>query len=87
MVKTISSQAFLKVPITLKVPNQIDPITGEILQEFSSAKDAGDSFGKPRANSEIIKVCRNYVSPKGKHYKTALGFKWKYKNEGSTTRI
>lgn len=66
---------------------QIDPITGEILQEFSSAKDAGDSFGKPRANSEIIKVCRNYVSPKGKHYKTALGFKWKYKNEGSTTRI
>lgn len=64
---------------------QIDPITGEILQEYSSAKAAGDSFGKPRANSEIIKVCRNYISPKGKHYKTALGFIWKYKNEGSTT--
>jgi group I intron endonuclease len=64
---------------------QIDPITDEVLQEFSSAKSAGDSFGKPHANSEIIKVCRNYVTPMGRHYKTALGFKWKYKNEGSTT--
>lgn len=64
---------------------QIDPETNEVIKEFSSAKSAGDSFGKPRANSEIIKVCKNYVSPSGKKYITALGYKWKYKNEGSTT--
>jgi group I intron endonuclease len=68
---------------------QIDPKTNEIIQRFDSAKQAGDFFGKPRANSEIIKVCRQYVSPSGKKYLTALGFKWEYEDknkfEGSTT--
>lgn len=66
---------------------QINPETNKIIRRFSSAKEAGDSFGKPRANSEIIKVCRQYVSPSGRHYKTALGYKWKYEKdiEGSTT--
>lgn len=66
---------------------QIDTKTNEIIQRFNSAKEAGESFGKPRANSEIIKVCRNYVSPSGKHSKTALGYKWKYEKDidGSTT--
>lgn len=66
---------------------QINPKTNEIIQRFSSAKAAGEHFGKPRANSEIIKVCKNYVSPSGRHYKTALGYKWKYEKdiEGSTT--
>lgn len=64
---------------------QIDANTNEIIQEFSSAKAAGDSLGKPKGNSEIIKVCKNYVSPSGRHYRTAFGYKWKYKNEGSTT--
>lgn len=69
---------------------QIDKDTGEVIREFDSAKEAGDFFGKPRANSEIIKVCRGYVSPKGRHYITALGYKWKYKDEidnGATTSI
>lgn len=64
---------------------QIDPITNEIINEFPSAKAAGDSLGHPRGNSEIIKVCKKYVSPSGRHYRTSLGYKWKYKNEGSKT--
>ena len=64
---------------------QLDAKTNEVIQEFSSAKAAGDYLGKPRGNSEIIKVCKHYVSPSGRHYITALGYKWKYKNEGSTT--
>lgn len=63
---------------------QLDPETKEVISEFSSAKEAALRFGKPRANSEIIKVCRHYVSPSGKKYITALGYKWKYK-ESSTT--
>lgn len=66
---------------------QINPETDEVIQRFKSAKEAGESFGKPRANSEIIKVCKGYVSPSGRHYRTALGYKWKYEKdiEGSTT--
>ena len=63
----------------------LDAKTNEVIQEFSSAKAAGDYLGKPKGNSEIIKVCKHYVSPSGRHYITALGYKWKYKNEGSTT--
>nr|DAR32391.1 MAG TPA: intron associated endonuclease [Bacteriophage sp.] len=63
---------------------KLDPLTDEELAEYSSALEAGKSFGKPRANSEIVKVCRGYVSPSGRHYRTALGYKWKYK-ESSTT--
>ncbi len=63
---------------------QIDPITNEGIAEFSSALEAGKHFGRPRANSEIVKVCRGYISPSGRHYITALGYKWKYK-ESSTT--
>ena len=62
---------------------QLD-LDGNIIREFQSAKEAANFFGKPRANSEIIKVCKGYVSPSGRHYITALGYKWKYK-EGSTT--
>ena len=58
---------------------QIDPITDEVLMEFKSSKEAGVYLGHPRANSEIVKVCKNYVSPSGKRYLTCLGFKWRYK--------
>ena len=57
---------------------------GNIISEFPSAKEAARTLGKPRADSEIIKVCKKYVSPSGRHYITALGYKWEYK-EGSTT--
>lgn len=59
---------------------QIDPNTNEEIRLFSSALEAGKYFGRPRANSEIVKVCRGYVSPSGRHYLTALGYKWKYKD-------
>ena len=64
---------------------QIDAKTDKILRRFNSAKEAGESLGKARGNSEIIKVCRGYVSPSGKKYLTAFGYKWKYDIEGSTT--
>ena len=62
---------------------QLD-LSGNFLNEYNSAKEAARMLGKPRADSEIIKVCKGYVSPSGRHYITALGYKWKYK-EGSTT--
>ena len=62
---------------------QLD-LEDNIISEFPSAKEAARTLGKPRADSEIVKVCKNYVSPSGSHYITALGYKWKYK-EGSTT--
>ena len=64
---------------------QIDIKTNKIINRFKSAKEAGLSLGKVRGNSEIIKVCKGYVSPSNKRYKTAFGYKWKYDFEGSTT--
>ena len=66
---------------------QIDAKTDEVIKTFKSAKEAGESLGKPRSNSEIIKVCKNYISPSGRKYITALGYKWKYEKDikGSTT--
>jgi len=64
---------------------QLDPCTNSVIAEFSSAKAAGVSLGNPRGNSEIIKVCRHYVSPRSKkRYLTALGYKWKYKESPTT---
>ena len=57
---------------------QIDANTGEVLNIFSSALEAGKSIGNPRLNSEIIKCCKGYVSPSGRHYLTCKGYKWKY---------
>lgn len=57
----------------------IDPKTDKVIKEFSSARKAGEYLGNPRANSEIIKCCRGYVSPSGRHYITCKGYKWKYK--------
>lgn len=69
-----------------KPVRQIDIKTGEVLNVFKSAKEAGESLGKPRGNSEIIKVCKHYVSPSGRHYLSALGYKWEYDDfKGSTT--
>lgn len=56
----------------------IDPQTDEVLREFGSARKAGEYLGNPRLNSEIIKCCRGYVSPSGRHYLTCKGYKWKY---------
>lgn len=60
---------------------QLNAVTGEAIREFSSALEAGKWLGNPRLNSEIVKVCRGYVSPSGKHYITCKGYKWKYKEQ------
>lgn len=62
---------------------QIDPKTNKVINEFVSAKEAARSLGKT-SNAEIVKVCNGYISKSGRHYYTAFGFKWKYK-EGSET--
>lgn len=59
-------------------------LNNNFISEHESAKAAARSLGKPKSDSEIIKVCKKYISPSGKCYKTAIGYKWEYK-EGSTT--
>ena len=82
--KSHSDEAKKRIGTANSIPIiQLD-LDGNILNEFPSAKEAARNLGKPKADSEIIKVCKNYVSPSGRHYITALGYKWKYK-EGSTT--
>lgn len=55
-----------------KAVYQIDPTTEEIIAEYSSIKEAAMQFSESTHSS--ISLCCN-----GK-YKTAFGFKWKYKN-------
>lgn len=82
--KTHSEEAKLKIGRANSIPILQLDLNGNVITEFPSAKEAARSIGKPRADSEIIKVCKGYISPSGKRYITALGYKWKYK-EGSTT--
>ena len=82
--KTHSEEAKLKIGRANSIPILQLDLNGNVITEFPSAKEAARSLGKPRADSEIIKVCKGYISPSGKRYITALGYKWKYK-EGSTT--
>lgn len=82
--KTHSEEAKLKIGRANSIPILQLDLNETVITEFPSAKEAARSLGKPRANSEIIKVCKGYISPSGKRYITALGYKWKYK-EGSTT--
>lgn len=63
---------------------QLNVNTGMAIKEFSSAREAARTLGKPKSFTEIGKVCKRYISPSGKHYITALGYKWKFK-ESSTT--
>lgn len=82
--KTHSEETKLKIGKANSIPILQLDLNENIITEFPSAKDAARSLGKPRADSEIIKVCKGYISSSGKRYITALGYKWKYK-EGSTT--
>ena len=50
-------------------------LNGNFIAEFISAREAAKCLGKPKANSEILKVCNKYVSPSNRHYITALGYK------------
>lgn len=82
--KSHSDEAKKRIGTANSIPIiQLD-LDGNIINEFPSAKEAARNLGKPKSDSEIIKVCKKYVSPSGRHYITALGYKWKYK-EGSTT--
>lgn len=51
---------------------QIDPVTNCVIAEYASAREAAMKFSESTFSS--ISLCCN-----GK-YKTAFGFKWKYKN-------
>lgn len=82
--KTHSEEAKLKIGRANSIPILQLDLNGNVITEFPSAKEAARSLGKPKADSEIIKVCKGYISPSGKRYITTLGYKWKYK-EGSTT--
>jgi group I intron endonuclease len=82
--KTHTTDSKNKIGIANGKPVIQMDLNGNFIAEFRSARDAANSFGKPKANSEILKVCNNYVSPSNRHYRTALGYKWKFK-EGSTT--
>lgn len=65
---------------------QLD-LDGNIIKEYSSATEAALQLtGRKKANSEIIKVCKGYISPKGKKYITAFGYKWKYKESSTTSK-
>ena len=55
-----------------------------------SGKDAGEYFGRPNGNTDILNVCKGKVKNRNGHkihILTAFGFKWKYLKdiEGSTT--
>lgn len=52
-----------------KVVYKMDPITGEILQEFSSLKEASRSVNRDPSNLSVA-IKKNSIS---------AGFKWKYK--------
>ena len=82
--KTHTTNSKNKIGIANGKPVIQMDLNGNFIAEFRSARYAANSFGKPKANSEILKVCNNYVSPSNKRYRTALGYKWKFK-EGSTT--
>ena len=66
---------------------QIDVETNEIIKIYASPTMASKELNKKRGNVEISKVCTNYITPSGKRYLTAHGYKWKYLSdiEGSTT--
>lgn len=66
---------------------QLDSITEEVINEYSSAREAAKALGKPKSYVEIGKVCKNYISPSGKHYMTAIGYKWKFKESSTTIPI
>lgn len=54
---------------------QIDKNTGEIISEFKSARDAAIALGKnPGCGTSIRNVCK-----KKPGYRTAYGYKWKFK--------
>lgn len=53
---------------------QLDKITGQIINSFNSIKEAGEALGKPNVKDSIRKACKG-------EYKTAYGYKWRYRDE------
>ena len=76
-----------QVPQAMNFQAVIRDSEGNVIAEYSSATEAAVAVrGRAKANSEIIKVCKGYVSPKGKKYITAFGYKWKYKESSTTSK-
>lgn len=70
---------------------QYDANTMQEIAIYDSAKQASEKIsGNKRGASEIGKVCNGYVGSNGRHYITALGYKWKWfpknlEEKGSST--
>lgn len=62
-----------KIQKALSFPVVKISITNEIIEEYSSIKDAALSIKDNASTSSISKACKGIL-------KTAYGFKWKYKN-------
>lgn len=75
---------FLKERFSIPVL-QIDKNTNEVIVEYASIKDASRSIGMPKAGSDISRICRNVPKSNGKLIHICGGFKWKFKEKGSST--
>ena len=58
----------------ITIIKQINPDTGEIVNEYYSVRKAANAIGIPSAFSNIAKACKN-----GRIY---YGFKWEYEKLG-----
>lgn len=54
----------------ITIVKQIDPETGEVLNEYYSTRKASNGIGVPSAFSNIAKACKN-----GRVY---YGYRWEY---------
>lgn len=67
----ISAEQRAKMSVAGSRPvKQLDKITGEVIKEWASTKQASEGLGIPRSN--ITVVCRGGIQ------KTAGGYKWEY---------
>jgi len=83
-----SDEAKTKIRVANSKPVlQLDSKTGEVIKEFSSAREAARALNKPKSYVEIGKVCKGYVSPSGRHSVTAIGYKWRFKESSTTIPI
>lgn len=66
--KVLGNHAFGKPPRKVKA---IDPLSGEVVAEYSSVSDAAKAVSANYARSAITLVCQG-------HNQTAYGYKWEY---------
>jgi len=73
-------RSYIKIPVL-----QLDKITGMLIKEWPSAREAAIGLGhKKERGSNITIVCNKYFY-NGYTTHTALGYKWEYKNKKPST--